>query len=271
MLVYVILYKPLSNDLFIVSESNFNTSGGFGPNQVSTMLGFGMFVFFSLFLFFSKGLFQRFIFIALSLLFCFRCLLTFTRGGFIAAILMIIVFLGITYINVSFTAKLKLKAIAIVAVFIGFLIFSYSILLTGGMITNRYTGKNTQGNEKEKKFNGREDIAGAELQIFKDNPVFGIGVGRGKIVKSEILGREAAAHNEITRLLAEHGSFGLLAFLVMFFTPLVFFMFNRNQLFVIPFFLFWFLTINHAALRIVAPAFVYALALIKVNWREEDS
>ena len=40
-------------------------------------------------------------------------------------------------------------------------------------------------------------------------------------------------------------------------------------LILIPFFLFWFLTINHAALRIAAPAFIYALSLIKVKWNED--
>jgi hypothetical protein len=33
-----------------------------------------------------------------------------------------------------------------------------------------------------------------------------------------------------------------------------------------PFLLFWFLTINHAAMRIAAPAFIYALSLLKVHF-----
>jgi O-antigen ligase len=269
MVVYIILYQPISNNLFLSSESNHDTSGGFGPNQVSTMLGFGMFVFFSLFLFFSKSFFQKIVFIGISLLFGYRCLLTFSRGGLLAAVIMIIVLLIISYFNVNIVNKLKLQFIALGMFLIGLMVFSYTVIVTDGMITNRYTGKDAAGREKKSKLSGREDIASAEFQLFLENPIFGIGVGRNKLEKAEILGKEVAAHNEITRLLSEHGSFGLVAFLVMFLTPLFVFMFNKNQLFLIPFFLFWFLTINHAAIRIAAPAFIYALSLIKVNWKED--
>ncbi|MFY7811448.1 MAG: O-antigen ligase family protein, partial [Flavobacterium sp.] len=270
MLVYVILYKAISNELFSISESNFETSGGFGPNQVSTMLGFGMFVFFSLFLFYSKSFFQKIVFVGLSLLFGYRCLLTFSRGGLLAAVIMIIALIAISYFNVNTVNKVRLQLIALGMFLVGLMVFSYTVIVTDGMITNRYTGKNAAGKEKKSKLSGREDIAAAEFQLFLENPIFGIGVGRNKVEKAELLGKEAAAHNEISRLLAEHGSFGLVAFLVMFFTPLIVFLFNKNQLFLIPFFLFWFLTINHAALRIAAPAFIYALSLIKVNWKEDS-
>ena len=269
MVVYIILYQPIKNNLFLSSESNHDTSGGFGPNQVSTMLGFGMFVFFSLFLFFSKSFFQKIVFIGISLLFGYRCLLTFSRGGLLAAVIMIIVLLIISYFNVNSLNKVKIQFITLGMFLVGLLVFSYTVIVTDGMITNRYSGKDATGREKKSKLSGREDIAAAEFQMFLENPIFGIGVGRNKVEKAVILGKEVAAHNEISRLLAEHGSFGLVAFLIMFFTPLINFGFNKNQLFLIPFFLFWFLTINHAAIRIAAPAFIYALSLIKVNWKED--
>jgi O-antigen ligase len=269
MLVYIVLYKPISNELFIFSESNFATSGGFGPNQVSTMLGFGMFVYFSLFLFFSKNFFQKLIYIVFALLSGYRCLLTFSRGGLLAAVFMIIALVVISFFNVNTVNKIKLQLIALSMFLVGLWVFSYTVIVTDGMITNRYTGKDAAGREKKSKLSGREDIAAAEFQLFLENPIFGIGVGRNKVEKAEILGKDVAAHNEISRLLAEHGSLGLVAFLIMFFTPLLYFILNKNQLFLIPFFLFWFLTINHAALRIAAPAFIYALSLIKVNWNED--
>ena len=45
--VYLIFYTPDLKEILVSTGSNFTTSGGFGPNQVSTILGLGMFVFVS--------------------------------------------------------------------------------------------------------------------------------------------------------------------------------------------------------------------------------
>ena len=45
-LVYMFAYTPSIKDVVTNTESNFETSGGFGPNQVSTILGLGIFLFF---------------------------------------------------------------------------------------------------------------------------------------------------------------------------------------------------------------------------------
>tara|TARA_R110002050_G_scaffold68695_2_gene148814 strand:+ start:11512 stop:12201 length:690 start_codon:yes stop_codon:yes gene_type:complete len=44
MLVYLFLYTPDLASVITGTESNFATSGGFGPNQVATVLGIGIFV-----------------------------------------------------------------------------------------------------------------------------------------------------------------------------------------------------------------------------------
>ena len=44
---YLFIYNPSVQDVVTGTQSNFETSGGFGPNQVSTILGLGMFVFFA--------------------------------------------------------------------------------------------------------------------------------------------------------------------------------------------------------------------------------
>lgn len=38
-----------------LTSSNYETSGGFGPNQVATILGLGMFVFISRLIYFSNS------------------------------------------------------------------------------------------------------------------------------------------------------------------------------------------------------------------------
>ena len=45
---------------------------------------------------------------------------------------------------------------------------------------------------------------------------------------------------------------------------LLYFRFRYLQKFLLCFLLFWLLTINHAAMRLAAPAFVYALSILKV-------
>ncbi len=49
-MVYLTLYTPNVRDVITSTQSNFATSGGFGPNQVSTIFGLGMFLsFYTLF------------------------------------------------------------------------------------------------------------------------------------------------------------------------------------------------------------------------------
>jgi O-antigen ligase len=87
----------------------------------------------------------------------------------------------------------------------------------------------------------------------------------GKEERKESLGQAVAAHNEISRLLSEHGLFGIFSFLILLFVPFALYINNKQHVYFFSFFLFWLLTINHAALRIAAPAFIYALMLLHVQ------
>ena len=50
----------------------------------------------------------------------------------------------------------------------------------------------------------------ADLQIFAENPLFGLGPGTAMIERDRISGI-GIAHTEFTRLLSDHGSLGLVA------------------------------------------------------------
>jgi len=54
-MVYLTLYTPNLREVLTGTSSNFKTSGGFGPNQVSTILGLGMFIFVSRLIYFSSS------------------------------------------------------------------------------------------------------------------------------------------------------------------------------------------------------------------------
>lgn len=59
----------------------------------------------------------------------------------------------------------------------------------------------------------RWDLARGELETWMDHPVLGVGPGLARGSESVVrqVGRELQAHLEFTRLLAEHGVFGLVA------------------------------------------------------------
>jgi len=271
MVSYLYLYNPSIRDVVTGTESNFATSGGFGPNQVSTILGLGIFLFFVRTIFYSKSLFLLILNSLLLFIVAFRGIVTFSRGGVITGGIMIVLLLLKLFVLGNSKARTRLVLIFGIAVFGLIGIWSYSSYQTKGLIERRYANENVQGVEKESKLSGREVLIEAELQMFMENPIFGIGVGKNREYRKELTGIEAASHNEISRMLAEHGSLGIAALLVLLLTP-TFLAFNNPQHFYLfSFFIFWLLTINHAAMRIAAPAFVYALSLLKVESFEKPA
>lgn len=272
MTLYVILYNPDIREVVTGTDSNSATSGGFGPNQVSTIFGLGIFLAFIRFLFFSKTLTWQLFHLFLFLLFTFRGIITFSRGGVITGVVMILFLLLAVFPLISRKGKLKISFASMLLVFSGVIIFAYSMFQTGGLILNRYKGEDSLGREKQSRFSGREQLVESDLTMFLENPILGVGVGKNKEYREETTGIKAASHNEITRMLAEHGTFGILALLILFSVPFVYyFNWNRKYIFMIPFFLFWLLTINHAAMRTAAPAFIYALTLLKFEFTNKEN
>ena len=269
MVIQLFLYTPSGITVFKGTGSNFLTSGGFGPNQVSTVLGLAMFVAFVRLFLASATRKLQLINAALVVIFAYRCIITFSRGGMYTGLAMIIIFLGMMYLLLDTKGKGKLVFLSALSVLAGLMIFTYSSIQTGGMIEKRYANENARGVEKEDASSGRGELAATEWEMFIDNPYLGVGVGRNKEIRLEETGIAAATHNEITRMLAEHGSLGLLGLLILSVTPVVLYMSDRTQIFALLFMVFWALTINHAAMRIAAPAFGYALSLLKVYFPKD--
>ncbi|MGO4906670.1 O-antigen ligase family protein [Flavobacterium sp. W20_MBD1_R3] len=264
-MVYLTLYTPNVQEVITGTESNFQTSGGYGPNQVATVLGLGMFIFFSRLLLDSKTKFQVIINAILALNITYRGIITFSRGGMITGLLMILLLLAFLYFKSNHGGRVKLNYIIILLVFAMFATWTYTSFQTGGLINKRYSNQDAAGRAKESQFTGREDVARNEISTFFKNPIFGVGVGKGVEVREDETGIKVLSHDEITRMLAEHGSLGVLALLILFFTPLILYLENKFNMFLLCFVAFWFLTINHAAMRTAAPAFVYSLSLLNVQ------
>jgi len=196
----------------------------------------------------------------------YRGLLTFSRGGMITGIAIVVVLLFSILINSKKYTQIRLKlGLSFVALLSIFMITSYQ---TDGLLLKRYTNKNPSGLDKSYEKNGRQDMALEEIKLFEENPVMGIGVGEGKEVRKSEYGAMICSHNEITRMLAEHGSFGMLSLLILFISPLLLFFKNKRNIYFLSLFAFWLLTINHSGMRIAAPAFIYGLALLDIQFDE---
>ena len=265
MVVYLILYTPDLKDVLINTGSNYQTSGGFGPNQVATILGLGMFIFFSRFLLESKTKFLFALNVIVFIFIAYRGLITFSRGGVLTGFIMIVILIFFLYNNSKNSGKGKISFLIIFSILLTLATWSYTSSTTGGLIDKRYANQDAKGREKESALTGREGIIENEINNFIENPIFGIGVAKGYELRKIQSGFVSVSHNEITRMLAEHGSLGVMGLLILFFTPMILYLDNKQNIYIFCFLAFWLLTINHAAMRLAAPAFIYSLSLLKVK------
>ncbi len=265
MTVYIFIYNPDLRDIITSTAANAAASGGYGPNQVATVLGLGVFILFTRLLIPYKNKLVHLLMMFFLAGMVYRAILTFSRGGVLTAFIMIIVFLFIFFFVATIKTKVKLVFKLLGVVGILFFIWTLTLLQTGGLIEKRYTNKDSLGRDKGDITTGRVALAETEFDAFKTHPFFGIGVGRSKGYFIEELGIELPTHNEITRMLSEHGLFGILALIILIVIPVLNNPLGLKNIYFYPFLLFWLLTISHSSMRIAAPAAIYALGLITIT------
>lgn len=272
-LTLIIAFTPTNTEeVFSNTTSNFATSGGFGPNQMSVILGLGVFIFFIQFFFNSKDKLFSYLCLFFVFLFAYRGLITFSRGGMLTALLMVLTFCYMIFKLLNTQARSKFLGVFSLLIILAISAWMYSSYQTGGMIDKRYNNQDAAGRMKESRMSGREDIMETDLKFFYENPVFGVGPGIGGMMRGEEGMQGVQAHSEPTRLLAEHGTLGLIILLLLVFVPVLkYFRFRQyHHVYFFPFLIFWGLTINHAATRIVAPGVLYALTLLNVSIKNEE-
>ena len=242
------------------AESNYVTSGGFGPNQVSALLGLGALLALLLALQ-SAQTWRRAAFMGLTLWFLVQGVLTFSRGGVLNAVICI----GFLLIHLMRQPRVRATAFAILVLFTflgAAVIFPRLNEYTGGALQERYstTGAGVRGTLVEE-----------ELALWRENPVLGVGPGMSKYYRASLLGMEVASHTEFTRLLSEHGTLGLLALLVL--VAIVGIAYLRapsalEKAWVSALSGWAFIEMSHSAMRIVALSFLFGLAT--VQWRRGE-
>jgi hypothetical protein len=261
---YLFLYNPSIKNTLSGTASNAAQSGGFGPNQVATALGLGMFAMAVRLFLKSPTIGLKIINLIVFGAMTFRAIVTFSRGGVFAAIIVIAAFLFATYYRASAKQRSQLIGLFILFVVGSSLTWIISSNQTLGLIDKRYANENARGIEKSDITTGRITLFKEELDGFLSSPFLGIGASRVKDTRIEKQGIILVSHNEIGRLLSEHGFIGIIILLILIIKPLSFRTKNKRNIFFYAFLAFWFATINHSGMRIAAPSLLYALALLNV-------
>lgn len=266
---YLTLYTPDLRATVTGTGANFAASGGFGPNQVSTILGLGIFL--ALVQLITNSRNKGWLLLNLAILggLFYRAIVTFSRGGVITAIIISSIFLVIYFLQSRQAVKGRLTLYMLLIS--GVLVFAwgYSSLQTGGLIDKRYANQDARGRIKEDVTTGRAALLTTELGVFYENPITGVGVGKIKEYREELTGTDAASHNELSRMLSEHGILGLIMLGILGIYPLIYRANNGRNVLFYSALGFWFLTINHSSMRIAAPAFIYALSLLNVVYEKK--
>ncbi|MBA3465641.1 MAG: O-antigen ligase family protein [Deltaproteobacteria bacterium] len=239
-------------DLAFNGQSNAITSGGFGPNQVSAMLGLGMLLAFLMLFGRMHPPAMRWPLIVLGVVLGAQCALTFSRGGLVVALGGLLA--AMFYLVRSSRTRITLFLVAtLVTAVANYVVIPRLDNFTQGKLVERYT--NTR-------VSNRDTLARADLEIFADNIALGVGPGVASTIRNEN-GDRVAAHTEFTRSLAEHGLLGALAMILLGVLGFRTIVQTRSLLAraLVASMLVWFvlfLLIN--AMRIAAPSFLFGLA-----------
>lgn len=190
--------------LRFTDQSNKLTSGGFGPNQVSAILGLGVLLSIFILMDSRTGSALKVLMFSTMTLLGIQSAMTFSRGGLYAAAGGVV--LASFYLIRDFNSRVRLiLVISIVFVVTNYVVFPNLDTFTGGALSTRFQDTDTSG---------RDEIILADLVIWSENPIFGVGPGIGMRYRFMYVGW-VAAHTEFSRMLAEHGVFGAAAILLL--------------------------------------------------------
>ncbi len=218
-LFFTFIKTPDFDSIEFNLHAQFDTTAGAASNQVSTILGLGMFL--SFYSVVNRLKFTGFYYgdIGIMLLFAFQGLLSFSRGGMIIAVLgMSILFFFNNRSKLSGN-KGKLFVGGLATLLGVYLIFQVVNEITDGNLLLRYSGE-TQGTllgSKEKTsdvlVSGRLTILQEDLTLWLRYPMSGVGAASSRYLRDKT--QYISPHIELSRLLAEHGLLGLIYFILL--------------------------------------------------------
>ncbi len=278
-LIFGFIITPDLDDVQFKLSANFATTGGHSSNQVSTVLGLGMFLSFYSFKnnlnFAGNRLFELIIFFGFS----FQGLLTFSRGGMLVGFLAMLIVLF-----VSENSKVERQSFVIrKSIFIGFIsvfllygVFELVNSISGGSLLLRYQGE-TEGTLLGSKeitadhfVSGRLGIFEKDMSLWINNLITGVGCGSSRYLRDlDKIG--VAPHVELSRLLAEHGLLGLIFAILFFVIPIKSWLRNKNRNGRVILFVLLFIAITttfHAAMRTFVTPLLVIIGSLRINAKD---
>jgi hypothetical protein len=279
-LIILTIKSPSFSEMDFDLDANNKASGGFGSNQVSTFLGAAFFVVLLYQIAFRESIFKsnRLIDIGLIVGFALRALLTFSRGGVLSPIAAFII--PINLLSKVQNIQKIIKNFLFVSI-LASLIFLFVNNLSNGLLLGRYrgdTGGSIAGSSEknvETYSSGRSSIIESDIEVWLDNFIFGVGPGESPDYRLENTNFEGnpLSHTEFSRLLSEHGLFGLVInFLLIIIIPLKIFRSKtdaRIKYIKLAFILFALFSMAHSAMRTIIPVIFYAFSAVNIDERRE--
>ena len=274
-LIFTFIKTPDFEDISFSLKANFDTTGGHSSNQVSTILGLGMFLsFYSVFkrLNFSGN---RLLDLAILGGFAFQGLLSFSRGGMMVAAAAILLLLFLPENNQNGRAVVKSNKpilIGVIAIFTLYGVFEIANTVTGGNLLLRYQGQTagtllgTKEVTVDHFVTGRLSIFEKDIHLWQENLISGVGCGVSKYMRKE--GESVAAHVELSRLLADHGLLGLVFSGIFFALPYYSYKINNkstNRTLLLTLLIIAILTTFHAAMRTFVTPLLMILGVLKIK------
>jgi hypothetical protein len=236
--------------------SNIWASGGFGPNQVSSILGLGALCSLLLFATARPPAWFSGVLLALMVALAAQCALTFSRGGLYTAGLAAGAAAIFLVRNVAIQRRLFLGGALAMAIAV-LTVIPWLAAFTHGAMSARFAAWETTG---------RVTLMKADFLTWKENPYFGVGPGMAE-PNRVLLFRAADAHTEWSRLFAEHGLLGIAAIvclLEMGRRSLSISQTPTERALAVAFVVWAFIFMFHAGMRLVAPSF--AIGLAQCRW-----
>lgn len=203
----VVLGIASAKALTFNTESNHSMSGGFGPNQVSMILGLAAMLSLMLALVLAPrgDRVGRMVAGAMTLIFGLQATLTFSRSGLYLAVLSSMATMLFSLKNPRLRNAYLVGGVTLYVLGV-YVIFPKLDSFTGGMLSARFS---------ETQSTGRDLLIEADLETWRSHLLFGTGPGMGGKNRASHMTGVSAAHCEVTRLLAEHGLFGLVALVLL--------------------------------------------------------
>jgi O-antigen ligase len=248
-LAAVVFVAHLRGNIDYGLTSNFGSSNGLAPVQLSAYLGFVCILFFWEIMNNAKG-FKLVLNLCLFAFSAIIMMLTFSRGG--------LYFVGISIVLYLLFNRSKARSYYLLFLLVPVAIFvaDYVISVTGGMIEQRY---------QEQGSSGRDRLAESGLQLFLEHPLTGVGTANFNtaILEKDLYEVQSGAHNEFIRAAAEHGLLGICTF-IAFFGFLFLQILQRRKIekeYAIYFIIFFCLVTIHNGLKISLQPLVMLLAM----------